>query len=358
MFFRLETDGTRQGVELEDLYSGPFRSACWIIGGGPSLQQLPVNAIDRSPVPRFGINLAGSSLLRPTFWTSYDPTARFHRSIYLDAGITKFVHRRRAMDLVPETTFKVCECPNTLFFERSPDRGYHNYLAGPGITDWQDTLIQAVEIACRLGFRTLYLAGCDLFIEPSSDQQRVAAEHGVEYRPRELLRDFFERCRQAGLKDDRLQQLALPRQYHFDEVKPLDAAINTDWHYFRVVQYLRLSRRALARAGLELVSVTPLSRLNDHFEYHPVQRVLEDIGRKVADPERESTRGRYTTTDSRQPAALGPMRDFRPHNWSATATPGKEPVAEEQPDRRAACERVRQGLDDIAEVPVAVNKGG
>ncbi|QDU41029.1 hypothetical protein Mal4_53940 [Maioricimonas rarisocia] len=356
MFFRLETDGTQQDVELEGLYSGPFRSACWIIGGGPSLDQLPVEAIAHSPVPRFGINLAGSSLLRPTFWTSYDPTARFHRSIYLDAGITKFVHRRRAMDLVPETTFKVCECPNTLFFDRSPDRGFHNYLSGPGITDWQDTFIQAVGDACRLGFRTLYLAGCDMFIEPSCDQQRFASVHGVEYRPRELLRDFFARCRQAGLTDERMQLLAPPRQYHFDEVKPLDAASNTDWHYFRVVQYLRLSRRALARAGLELISVTPASRLNDHFEYRPVEQVLDDIRRSVGDPERESTRGRYTSTAARQAAALGPMRDFRPHNWSAPAAPEKKPVAEEQPDRRDARERVRQVLDDVPEVPVAVNE--
>ena len=357
MFFQLETDGTRRDVDLRGLYSGPFRSACWIIGGGPSLEQLPVDAIARSPVPRFGMNLAGSALLRPTFWTSYDPTARFHRSVYLDAGITKFLHRRRAMDLVPETTFKVCECPGTLFFDRVPDRGYHDFLSGTGVADWQDTFIQAIAIAYRLGFRTLYLAGCEMFIEPSADQQRIANEHGVEYRNRELLRDFFGRCRRAGLSDERLQQLAPPRPYHFDEVKPLNAVINTDWHYFRVVQYLRLSRRAMALAGLKLISVTPVSRLNDHFEYRPVEQVLDEIHATVGNPGREETRGRYTSTCSRQPADLGPMRDFRPHNWTSPAKDNAKQPAKRERGRAAVREHVRQVLEEIPEIPVAINDG-
>src|SRR5262245_23167651 len=91
MFYRLHTDGTRTEVALADAYAGPTRTACWLIGGGPSLVELPCQAIARSPVPKFAVNLAGTRLLRPTFWTSYDPSARFHRSIYLDASVTKFV---------------------------------------------------------------------------------------------------------------------------------------------------------------------------------------------------------------------------------------------------------------------------
>src|SRR5262245_6793510 len=145
MFYRLHTDHTQTPAGLEDAFGGPAPSACWLIGGGPSLAALPCDAIARSPVPKMCLNLAGPRLLRPTFWTSYDPSFRFHRSIYLDAGVIKFVHRRRAMDLVPETAFKVCECPATFFFDRQPERGFADFLAPhhSGIVDWNDTLVQA-----------------------------------------------------------------------------------------------------------------------------------------------------------------------------------------------------------------------
>ena len=104
-FFRLETDGTKAAGIPQDAFAGPGRTACWIIGGGPSLTEMPCAEIAASPAPNFGVNLAGTGTLRTNLWTSYDPSARFHRSVYLDASIVKFVHRRRAMDLVPETTF-------------------------------------------------------------------------------------------------------------------------------------------------------------------------------------------------------------------------------------------------------------
>ena len=127
LFARLETDGNETAMRLEDLYAGPQPSACWLIGGGPSLSMLPTRRIAASALPKMSINLAGIRLLRPNFWTSYDPTARFHRSIYLDPGITKFVHRRRAMEIVPNSTFKVCECPNVLVFDRQK-RGYSEFV--------------------------------------------------------------------------------------------------------------------------------------------------------------------------------------------------------------------------------------
>ena len=184
MFYRLQTDGVQVGAALEDVYSGPVDSACWLIGGGPSLAELPHGDIADSPIPKMVVNLAGSHLLRPTFWTSYDPSARFHRSVYLDPGIVKFVHRRRSMDLVPETTYKVCECPNTYFFERDGQRGVHDFLAAThtGIIDWADSMVQAIDILYRLGFRVIYLAGCEMRVRLSAEQLERAARAGVVLR--------------------------------------------------------------------------------------------------------------------------------------------------------------------------------
>ncbi|HTN01229.1 MAG TPA: hypothetical protein VL132_05095 [Planctomycetaceae bacterium] len=313
LFHRLSTSGKQRSVWLEDQYAGTTRSTCWLIGGGPSLSQLPTDQIAASPCPKLAVNLSGCGLIRPTFWTSYDPTVRFHRSIYLDAGITKFVHRRRAMDLVPETTFKVCECPATYVFDRDGARSYDHLLdpQAAGIIDWSDSLAQGIDILYRLGFRRLLLAGCDLCVTPSTEVVELARQRGVEYQPGELLQEFFQRCTRASLNELLQQESSVGAQYHFDERKSLAAAIATDAHYFRIVQYLRLSRRNLALHGVELISVTPGSRLNGFFPYLPVKKVLQELRTEIGDPAREPTRGLYTEQLPRRNAEAGPMRDYR-----------------------------------------------
>jgi hypothetical protein len=390
MFFRLHTDGVAQPVDLRGLFAGPERTACWIIGGGPSLADLPTGRIAASPLPKFCVNLAGHGLLRPTFWTSYDPTCRFQRSIYLDPSILKFVHRCRAMDLVPESTFKVCDCPATLFFEREPLRGFHDFLSqetrvkrqesqerrdpangsgllslDSGLTDWQDSLIQAIEIAFHLGFRKLYLAGCDMVVRPSAEQLALAKTAGIEHQPRETLRSFFDRCRQSGLPLSRFERLPQPGLYHFDESKSLAAAIQTDLHYFRVAQYLRLSRRAMSLAGLELISVTPDSRLNDCFAYIRIDETLTEIQSEVGDPSAEPTRGRYSQSQARLPDGLSPMKDFPPHNWKRRGEPPRtEPKPQRHPHPQAATPArgaARRGAappDALPEIPVYIDERG
>lgn len=313
LFFRLTTDQQTIPAAWEAACAGPLPAACWLIGGGPSLAMLPCEDIARSPAPKLALNLSGTRLVRPNFWTAYDPSLRFHKSLYLDAGIVKFLPRSRAMDLVPETTFKVCDCPQTYFFDRDPFRGYHDFLNphALGIVDWADSLVQAIDILYLLGFRRIYLAGCELCVRPSAEWLQRAAERGAQYLDEERLDDYARRCRDAGFTESQLTEFGLGPQYHFDETKPFAAALRTDGHYFRVVQSLRLSRRALSLAGMELISVTPRSRLNHFFEYQPVEAALDRIRLDVGDPAREPTRGLYTQTAQR-PAVTTLMRDIAP----------------------------------------------
>jgi len=324
-FYRLNTDQTREPVRLEHSFAGATPSACWLIGGGPSLSVLPCQAIRESPIPKMGINLAGTRLMRTTFWTSYDPSVRFHRSVYLDPGIMKFVHHRRASDLVPETTVKVCDCPNLYFFERDGARGFADFLCldNQGIVDWADSMVQAIDILYRLGFRVLYLAGCELRVRPSPEQIERAAGLGVRFDPHGRLTEFLRDCCAAGVSDDELDALPSGPHYHFDEHKPIRAAANTDEHYFRISQYLRLSRRSMSLAGLQLISVTPHSRLNDYFPYRPARSALREIERTVGNPCREPVHGLYSQTETRSSRLLGPMKDFRPHNWTPEGRPGR-----------------------------------
>jgi hypothetical protein len=189
----------------------------------------------------------------------------------------------------------------------------------------------------------------------------------VTYAPRETLAAFYDRCEKAGLARGELERCGLPVQYHFDERKPLAATINTDLHYFRVSQYLRLVRRSLALAGMDLLSVTPQSRLNDYFPYRRAEDVLRKIAKVVGDPALETTRGRYTLTGMRSPEGLGPMRDFRPHHWPkvAPAAPVRLGAPAGIPGRTAsdvnksaARSRLRQALDELPEIEVGINELG
>ncbi|MEW4490972.1 hypothetical protein AB1L42_23025 [Thalassoglobus sp. JC818] len=361
MFYRLTTDGRKQSVDLRSFYAGPMSGVCWVVGGGPSLREESIELVNDSPAPVFSMNLAGSGLIRPDFWTSYDPTARFHRSIYLDASVTKFVHRSRAMDLIPETTFKVCDAPATLFVDKSQEPGFTDFpttttTVDGDVADWQDSLIQLIDIAYQLGFRKLFLVGCEMLIAPDAALLKLGDDYGIAYQEKELLGDFVKRCREAGATEAELDDLTVTDQYHFDEAKPLRAAIQTDFHYFRVAQYLRLSRRAMSLAGLELISVTPGSRLNDSFPTMTVDAAVAHIHSQVGNPAAEQTRGRYTDDRSRTPAQIGPMRDFRPHFWKPSPQEDHAGDDNHQVKRKGAGDRLQNALQNVPEVIVDLNE--
>lgn len=313
MFFRVDADAKRRPVDLVDQFAGPIETGCWIVGGGPSLAELPVDSIRQSMAPVFGVNLAGSGLLRPDFWTAYDPSARFHRTTYLDSRVLKFVPRRRSRDLVPETTFKVHDCPAAVFFELE-GRGYGDAIAAgqSAVLDWCDSLVMAIDIAYRLGFRRLYLAGCDMRVGVSCELIEKARSMGVEAGGVSSLAELAGRLKEKDVSLNEFGQDVATDVYHFDESKSFAAAVSTDRHYDRIAQSLRLSRRTFSRAGLEVVSVTPSSRLNDYFPYRSVATVCDELLARFGDPAKESERGRYGLNGPRLPAGVGPMRDFPP----------------------------------------------
>jgi hypothetical protein len=205
-------------------------------------------------------------------------------------------------------------------------------------------------------------------VRPEPEHRELARSRGIEERPGELLKKFVERCRAAGLSQEELERAAQPRPYHFDETKSLAAAVQTDWHYFRVAQYLRLSRRAMSLAGLELISATPTSRLNSFFPYRPAEELLEELLQDVGNPARESTRGQYAQGQAATANATEFMRDFRPHNWPAAdraSVVAKAPPELTLEDSRAAAAQAnfrkthaRQVLAELPEVAVGLDEIG
>jgi hypothetical protein len=223
------------------------------------------------------------------------------------------------MDIVPESSGKLCDCPN-LYFMTHDVKDYSNFCEPDSekINNSLDSLIQAIDIAIHLGFRKLYLVGTDMIVRPSEAQIEYALSLGVEYdrqtsmttvadveeNPRrkpfqsDLLSHFLEMVAKRGLMSQtdataKLESLDREVQYAFDERKTFGAAMNSDKHYWDRVQYLRLSRRSLSRHGISLVSCTPQSRLNAFFRYQAVSEVAREL-RSLGTPY-ESTVGKYRT---------------------------------------------------------------
>lgn len=359
LFSRMATDGTSVDVteSLMNLYAGTESTACWIVGAGPSLLTAPVDLIERSPAPKIGVNLSGRGpdghppLLTPDIWTCYDPTIRFHRSIFLNPRTAKFIRSPRYRDLVPDTTFKVCDCPSTYLIKTSGGRrGYTDFLdpKAESILDCLDSFCQALDIGFRLGFRTFYCVGTDFITRPSDAQIQLARSRGVDYvdgevlhldrdqnpRRSDLLSHFIDACvkhwggaeRSVVIKE--LEAVDREGQYSFDERKPIISAVQSDAHYWRTVQYLRQSRRNMALNGVKLISCTPGSRLNAWFPQTTPEGAALTIRQQCGIPEAELNSGRYGRTFEQLAPKLPYHSDIPPYDWKNGKRPEVGPPPE------------------------------
>lgn len=379
-FYRQSTDRRRhEHPELENSFAGTEPTACWIIGGGPSLLSLhceTIAAINNSPAPKMAVNFAGRGpdyadwLIRPDFFTTFDPTPRFLKSAFLDPRITKFLLGGRVLDLVPGTSFKVCDCPRTFFIDHEK-RGFADFLspASPKIIHCLDSFCQALDICFRLGFRIFYCLGTELIVRPSPAQIEVARAAGVRYedgwtlvptdkRPdgincSDRLSDFLGECVRAGLGVDRtsaaksLEEWEREAQYAFPETKRLLAAAATDDHYWRTAQYLRLSRRNFALNGVRLVSCTQGSRLNAFFPTLEPEAACEALRASVGDPAEEATAGRYSGQHDPPGHGFPAMQDILPYDQPAQVAREVREAAKENGAAPGAewRNRVKQRLD-------------
>ena len=174
---------------LVNSYGGTNKTSIWMIGAGPSVRSINAQPITSSPAPKFCVNFAGRGddgtkpIIEPTFFTAFDPVARFSPSMYLNPNIMKFINGGRYRDLIPGTDQKICDAPNTYFIDIE-SRGYHDFLL-PGsnkILHTLDSFTQSIDIAFRLGFRKMYCVGTELKIAPSAAQIELAVSKGVEYK--------------------------------------------------------------------------------------------------------------------------------------------------------------------------------
>lgn len=363
LLYRTDTDKNRIDVSpvLCDSYPG---GSCWIIGAGPSLLNLSDQDIERiqnSPAAKFAVNHGGrrkdgSWIIKPTHWTSYDPTDKFSQALYNDPSIVKFVSGTRSMDVVPDDTRKLCDAPN-MYFITKEDRPYSRMFDrnAQAVLDCRDSFIQAIDIAFRLGFRRLYCIGTELKINPSPEQRAYIESFGLTFED-DLLK------RRDGYLTDRLSEMVeevrikagMPSkgqataklfedkgredQYCFGDRKAFAAAVSCDGHYWERVQFLRLGRRCMELNGLELYSCTPKSRLNSVFKYLPVWQAVAEIQGRTGSYQEDLERA-YT---DRMIPYLALHRDVPAFSW-----PKEAKVVEVRKDRIPVDEETKVKIQEL-----------
>ncbi|MEX2581625.1 MAG: hypothetical protein WD342_21385 [Verrucomicrobiales bacterium] len=260
MFFR----DNAMNVDLAGLYAGGGGTV-FLVLNGPSFTEADREALRATPgATTFGVN-NGAQAFRPNLWTCVDAPSRFMRSIWEDAGIQKFVpmeHFRKPIrdrdaetegGPVAYTREQVRDFPNVLGYRRN-----HEFRAEQWL--WEDTvnwgnhknrgggrsvMLAALRLSWLLGFRRVYLLGCDF---------RMEERRGY----------WFPEARTPAAVKNNLDSYRIMRGY-FDALAP----------YFEA-------------AGYEIYNCNPESGL-EVFPHRPLAEALEDAAVDTA----ASTAGMY-----------------------------------------------------------------
>lgn len=196
----VRTDG--QPIDLRGVYTTTgipnFRSSCFVVLAGPSLRRLDLSLLSRRGIWTIGVNNS-PAVVRTNAWTIVDPPRKFVDSIWRDPGILKIVPSRffdrtlrqkvwvggmgspviRDMpgdDFLPA---KVRHMPNVIGYLRNanyrPEEFVHESTVNWGNSDKSsrrnggprclNVMPAVLKIVYSLGFRDVYLLGCDFRME-------------------------------------------------------------------------------------------------------------------------------------------------------------------------------------------------
>jgi hypothetical protein len=167
-------------------------ASLFLVLSGPSLKILPLEMLSRRGVITMGVNNS-PAVWRPHLWTAIDSPGKFHSSIWRDPGILKFVPRR-PVSMVRRTLREKtaggfrdmtgprnvpCLMPGAIGMDTNQEFSPAQWLGETsincgnslpaseknGLPHCVSVFFAAIKLAWTLGFRTIYLLGCDFVID-------------------------------------------------------------------------------------------------------------------------------------------------------------------------------------------------
>lgn len=210
MFFR----ENGMNVDLVDLYRG---QSLFLVLNGASLATFDWSQLQQPGILTFGIN-NGAHNFRPNLWTSVDDPSRFMASIWKDPTMTKFIpmsHFQKPIWDTERNDFSktlVREFPNVVGYRRNeafvPEKwlledtinwGNHSKRGGG-----RSVMLAALRIAHLLGFRKVYLLGCDFYMDEKAHywfpEQRSANAISNNLNSYSLMRGYFQKLQPKFLE--------------------------------------------------------------------------------------------------------------------------------------------------------------
>lgn len=174
------------GPHLENLYSG----SCFLVCSGPSLASHDLSLLKKRGIFTCAVNNA-AAIFHPTIWVSADDPGNFCDAIWKDPSILKFVPsdheeklltERDGQETLIDSDIQVKEMPGVFGFSRNEEFNADTFLKEEtfnwgnhgattdtlGVKGSRSVMLIAVKLLYRLGFRKIYLLGCDFKMEENS----------------------------------------------------------------------------------------------------------------------------------------------------------------------------------------------
>ncbi len=155
-------------ANLKNLYKG---ASIFFIGGGPSMNSIDDSILSQRGILSFAVNnIAAYKNFKPNFWLSADNPTSFHKNLWNDSSICKFVRGMHASTISNDKYIN-----NAYWYETNEDFNVNTFFTEPtvnfgnkkgledayGNSGRRSVMFSAMRIIQYLGFTTVYLLGCD-----------------------------------------------------------------------------------------------------------------------------------------------------------------------------------------------------
>lgn len=261
---------TRSGLcmPLEGMYRGGH---AFLLANGPSVLELDLEPLHRRWV--MTVN-NGAKTFRGNANCTVDDPSRFSLSMWLDPTIMKFApmsHFEKGLwdnrllnteegwqQRWQESTLRLGDCPNVVGYRRNEKFHAPRWLSEESI-NWgnhakygggRSVLLASIRILFLLGFRTVYLLGCDF-------------------------------------------EMTAEKRYHFEEQRTENAIKGNMDSYSKLQQWLTDLQPHFIKAGLNIFNCNARSRLTA-FPFLSYEESLTRSALHLGDHQNERTLGMYT----------------------------------------------------------------
>lgn len=230
MLYRYTKSQMRIPIDLYGIFEG---ESCFLAGGSPVLKNENLEQLGEPGMNVMAMNNT-ASIVPCTMWIGCDKPPCYSQRIISDPRIMKFgvISRRdyevggKAWKYYPNTYFMPT---NDKFFNINNFLSMHRDFVW-----WKNTFYIAIQLLYRLGFRKIYLAGCQFKIKEN-------------------------------------------KQYAYDT--KLDKGM-VGWNqktYNYCVTVMKQLKPCFEKNGLEIISVTPDSPLNDIYRHISLDEAVKEV---------------------------------------------------------------------------------